>query len=126
MGSAVSKSLTHCLTILLACVIALSFGLHTVEQKHVHFGSIHSEEHEKGTFSYLSEYAHGTEKKAFVILLLGIIAASLYVVWNEILYQLTLLYKDQYKRVFKERSSVRRFDYLAHLLSCGILNPKYF
>jgi hypothetical protein len=126
MGSVVNKSLTHCLTVLLACIIALSFGLHTIEQKHVHYGYFHPDTHQKSNFGYLAEYAHGTEKKAFVFVLMGIITASLYVVWNDILLLLTLLCRDYFRRVPKERSRLRRFNYLLRLFSSGILNPKYF
>jgi hypothetical protein len=126
MGPAVYKSLTHGLTVILACIIALSFGLHTVEQKHVHYGYLHSDTHQKGNFDYLSQYAHGTEKKSFVFVLIGIITASLYVVWNTILAALVLLRRDHFKRVPKERPTIRRFDYLSRLFRNGILNPKYF
>jgi hypothetical protein len=126
MGTAVNTSLAHGLTILLACIVALSFGLHTIEQKHAHYGLFHPDTHEKNSFGFLSEYTHGTEKKSFVYVLAGVITASLYVVWNNILLLLTLLYRDFFKRIPKERFYMRRFDYLLRLFCSGVLNPKYF
>ena len=127
MGFAYKKTIAACMGIFLSCILVLSFGLHAFDADHMHPARAHHDTHESGTLSFLSEYAHGAEKKTFLLVLVSVLTASLYVV-RHISFCVTcsLLMSFIHAAICRVRSCVRRFNFLCHLLRLGILHPRSF
>ena len=110
---------------ILALFLVLSFGLHTFQVDHTHPGSHNVDVHHQsdaGEFSGVAEYLHGSEKKLFLMLLLGLLALG------------TLLRNDAHLRIIRYFAyvvpvvsafvTIRMFDHTVVLFKKGILNPR--
>ena len=113
---------------LLALLLVLSFGLHTFQVDHTHPGTHSADVHHQADgeeFSGVSKYLHGSEKKLFLILVLGLLALGALLRGNiPLLIMRRVVYVALSLR--SESSSPRIFDHTVSLFRRGILNPKTY
>jgi nitrate/nitrite transporter NarK len=116
-------------TIALSCLLVFSFGLHTVQVKHMHpTGHVHGEASEDADLVTLDEYLHGTEKKLFFYILISFLFFGAFIGFSLLNSVLThvLIEHASFRIRNKKSFSCRCYDYLCTILSGGILNPKAY
>lgn len=110
--------------------LVFSFGLHSIQIAHTHFGVEHGHEQDPGAgVPQLSEYMHLADKKAFVVALFVFLApwAS---VTSSILSRLRLSLYLERRLVSRVRALTLMwniyFEYFKICFRRGILNTKVF
>lgn len=128
-GSTQKRSVFTIVAAIIACGLVLSFGLHTIQLDHTHPGSHHlSGAHaEDGTFTF-SEYLHGTEKKLFILTIIGFLLAGAFVGLQNIPHPFLAL--CIFCKALRYRSIsyafYRSFDLYLLLFKKGLLNTKAY
>ena len=111
-------------------VLLFSFGLHTVQVDHTHPG-VHttSNDHHEGEAdpSSFTEYLHGSEKKLFLLLVLGFLALGmgLSLVSTALSYTRYISY-NKIRSIRDLSLEPRLFDIHKLLFCSGILHPKVY
>jgi hypothetical protein len=126
------RSLLATLGILVACSLVASFSLHTVQINHIHPGGhaqfeVHSDP-SGGDLNLFTEYLHGTEKKLFLLTLIGFLLAGAFVAFNAVFRSWLLLctYLQRYQYAFTLQRTQRIFNIFVQLFRIGLLNPKAY
>ncbi len=151
MGFLNKKSITTYTAAFFAGVLLFSFGLHSIQVKHVHPGvhhvggllalhqsslasegmdSVHAgTAHESSDVSTIAEYMHGSEKKSFLYVLFALIIAGayicLYIQHHAKVLSLLVTHFQRYSGISRSLSP-RLFSIFRYLLSTGILHPKIY
>lgn len=120
----------HILTLLLALSLVFSFGLHSIQVAHAHFGVESDRDHDRDARGLqLNEYMHFADKKVFAVALFVFLApwASL---TSSILTRLRLSLYFERRLVSRIRTLTLMwniyFEYFKILYQRGILNTKVF
>ena len=125
MSNVLAKLLSLALPIT-ACMLVLSFSVHSLQIEHVHPGG---DTHAQGKTEVLGEYMHAAEKKLFFYAVLSFLLLGAFLVpgtksGQELMLSLrTILVRVYRSRVF---FGLRLFSHFRILLKRGILNPKLF
>jgi hypothetical protein len=120
----------HLFTVLLSISLVCSFGLHSIQTTHTHFGGGHGHESEHAAGGgELSAYMHLADKKVFAVALFVFLAPWTFLV-SSLLFRLRLSLYLERRVVFRIRMLSRMwniyFEYFKIIFRKGILNTKVF
>ncbi len=119
----------YLLSIVLALGLLFSFGLHSVQVEHEHFGASplnETHEHKRG-FAALDTYMHLSDKK--ILLFLPVALLFLPFLSRQMrIEELLLLSATRYAKMLHERytDQYRVFDYTRHFLRKGLIHSKVY
>ncbi len=117
-------------TLFLSLSLVFSFGLHSIQIAHAHFGVEHGHEQDPGAGGLqLSEYMHLADKKIFALGLIIFLAPWTFLDSYALSCRKLFLYVEM-QLLFRIRILYRRwnvtFEYLRISFRKGVLHPKVF
>lgn len=118
------------IVVMAAFALVLSLGIHAVQVDHIHPGAhsaADSHHEDQADPSSFSEYLHGSEKKLFLLLVLGFLALGIGLFLTNAIPEYSRLFSCNTVRPPRDRSpEPRLFDIYRTLFCSGILHPKVY